>query len=470
MSSIPQVSEAMQQVLSERATALERSSGFVKRRSAHLRGAVFVQSLVFGFLANPQASYSQLRHVAASLGVPVSKQALEQRMGEGSVALLRAVLEEGVGQLMQSEAQVPALLARFSGIYLQDGTQISLPASLASQWPGNQTSPPFVRGSLRVQIRLEMARGQWRGLWLQAGREDEASGPAVQTPLPEGAIWVVDAGYRDLTTMRNLGVSGRFWLMPPVANLVIWDPRGVRCSLADLLSRTSTSVLDLEVQVGERERLPVRLLAVRGSSEQAERRRAGAQAEVSLPPKGVRRPNEGHRVPPTQTGKRDHHGDRQRKKRRTSQQRRALLEWTILMTNVPRSQLSVPEALVVYRCRWQMELLWKLGKEIVHVDTWRSGNPHRILTEILAKLLGLLVSHWVLLLECWDDPRHSTVKAHQVMQWMAPVLAMSLAGRGNLEQALASSAAAMRRGCRIDPRRKRPATYQFVSNPSLMSP
>jgi len=124
----------------------------------------------------------------------VSKQAFEQRMGEESVALLRQVLEEGVGQLIQSEATVPDLLARFSGIFLQDGTQISLPASLASQWPGTQNTPPFVRGSLRVQIRLELARGQWAGLWLQHGREDEASGPAVQTPLPPGSLWVIDAG------------------------------------------------------------------------------------------------------------------------------------------------------------------------------------------------------------------------------------------------------------------------------------
>lgn len=230
MSSVPQVSEAIQQVLSERATALERSTGFVQRESAQLRGAPFVQSLVFGFLANPQASYSQLRHVAASLGVEVSRQALEQRMGEGSVALLRAVLEEGVGHLMQGEGSVPFLLARFRGIFLQDGTQISLPASLAGQWPGNQSPQGEAKGSLRVQIRLELARGQWAGLWLQSGREDEASGPAVQTPLPPGSLWVIDAGYRNLKTLRDLGASGRFWLMPPTSNLVFWDAVGVRRS------------------------------------------------------------------------------------------------------------------------------------------------------------------------------------------------------------------------------------------------
>jgi IS4 transposase len=66
-----------------------------------------------------------------------------------------------------------------------------------------------------------------------------------------------------------------------------------------------------------------------------------------------------------------------------------LLDWNIILTNVPREKLSVNEALVLYRCRWQMELLWKLSKEIDHVDTWRSEKPERILTEILEKLVGL---------------------------------------------------------------------------------
>jgi hypothetical protein len=56
MSSLAHVSEAMQHILSDHATALERPTGFVKRSSAQLRGAVFVQSLVFGFLANPARS------------------------------------------------------------------------------------------------------------------------------------------------------------------------------------------------------------------------------------------------------------------------------------------------------------------------------------------------------------------------------------------------------------------------------
>jgi hypothetical protein len=145
MSSIPQISDAMRYVLSKRATALERESGLVQRSSARLDGAIFAQSLVFGFLANPQASYSQLRHVAASLGVQVSRQAVEQRMGQASVIFLRQLLEEAVGQVIQSEGRMPEVLSRFHGVYLQDGTKISLPPSLAKAWPGTRGGNPFTQ-------------------------------------------------------------------------------------------------------------------------------------------------------------------------------------------------------------------------------------------------------------------------------------------------------------------------------------
>ena len=44
MSSLSQVSEAMKKILTERASALERPTGFVQRSSAYLRGEIFTES------------------------------------------------------------------------------------------------------------------------------------------------------------------------------------------------------------------------------------------------------------------------------------------------------------------------------------------------------------------------------------------------------------------------------------------
>jgi hypothetical protein len=42
------------------------------------------------------------------------------------------------------------------------------------------------------------------------------------------------------------------------------------------------------------------------------------------------------------------------------------------------------------RLRWQIELFWKLWKQEGKIDTWRSNKPQRILTEVSAKLLGVI--------------------------------------------------------------------------------
>ena len=462
MSSIPQVSEAMQRVLTTRAKQLERPTGFVQRSSAQLDGPTFAQTTVFGWMANPQASYPQLRHVAASVDVAVSAQAIEQRFGKESAALLRELLQEAVGEVLCSQASVPELLSRFSGVYVQDGTLISLPAELKDDWPGwGGSTPEAGASSLRVQVRLDLARGGMQGPWLSAGREAERSGQAHEAPLPEGCLYNVDAGYFTLSEMRAHSKAGRYWLTSAKAGTLLVDARGQCWDLISFLRAQKSDEVDVELFLGKRERLPVRLIAKRVSPELAKQRRASANRLVEGKPKGVQRPNAKKRQP----------GDkrqRQRKHRRTGKKRLELLEWTILVTNVPRALLSLEEALVLARCRWQIELCWKLWKQVGKVDTWRSAKPYRILSEIYAKLLGLLITHWLTLIECWPAPNRSLFKARQVVQWMAPVLALGVAGVVPLASMVGRTAHTMASGCTVTARRKRPAAYQLVANPKLI--
>lgn len=59
MTTIPQVGQSMQVILNETADQIGRASGFVQRQSK-LGGADLVQTLVFGWLANSQASLEEL--------------------------------------------------------------------------------------------------------------------------------------------------------------------------------------------------------------------------------------------------------------------------------------------------------------------------------------------------------------------------------------------------------------------------
>jgi hypothetical protein len=225
------------------------------------------------------------------------------------------------------------------------------------------------------------------------------------------------------------------------------------------------AVVDVWIQAGMRDRLPCRLIAVRLNRAQ---RRIKAWYTVYQPAskKGVQTcgPKRGKKL-----------GDNKKRKRsrkickKTSKARLKLADWMILLTNVPIEKLSTDEALVVMRCRWQIELLWKLWKQYGKIDTWRSEKPARIETEIYAKILVLLIEHWITILGCWEDPKRSLRKAQQVTQWNASALGFALIGEMSLSRTIQMIAGAMSKGCRINSRRKKPNTYQLVRNPKLIS-
>src|SRR5215213_4196092 len=115
MTTIPKLSRTLNAVLTERADALARVSGFV-RRSSKLSGAAFVQTLVFGWLGTPTAGIGALSRLAGALGVPITPQGLEQRCTKVAATYLQQVLAEGVQRLVESEPAAVPILGRFTGV------------------------------------------------------------------------------------------------------------------------------------------------------------------------------------------------------------------------------------------------------------------------------------------------------------------------------------------------------------------
>src|SRR5262249_57557502 len=88
-----------------------RGRGFVQRTSP-LSGATFSQTLVFGFLGNPQATLEELTQTAAALGVEVSPQALDQRFTAAAAACLHQVLLTAIARVITAEPVAIPLLER----------------------------------------------------------------------------------------------------------------------------------------------------------------------------------------------------------------------------------------------------------------------------------------------------------------------------------------------------------------------
>jgi hypothetical protein len=90
------------------------------------------------------------------------------------------------------------------------------------------------------------------------------------------------------------------------------------------------------------------------------------------------------------------------------------------------------------------------------------------LCEVYAKLLAMVVQHWLLLTGCWSYPDRSLVKAAQTVRQHALHLALSVADPTATGAAIALLHRCLAAGCRLNRRTSRPNTYQLLLDPSLI--
>lgn len=435
------------------ANQLARATGFVQRER-EINGTNFARTLVFGFQQHPDASYSDLQQTMATQGVVVSQQAIEQRMrpeaSEFALQLCQHLLTDAI---VGPDCPL-GTLSGFNGVYLQDGTSISLPDEAKEQWPGSGTrTGSGGEARLRVQVRLDLQRGGLSGPYLQAGREAERSGASSveENPLPEGSLYVTDTGYVTLERIQQYEGTKRFFLAPASMRAKVIDAHGISRDLPEFLAcrvRQGYQRIDEWVELGVSQRVRVRLIAL-PNAHPAKRRR-------DTPP---RRKGARHDV---QVGrKKGLKGERGRKNNIMSRRRYQMRDWTVIVTNVATERLTSEQARELLRARWQSELLWKLWKQSAHLDVWRSEKLTRILCEVYAKLIGVTIGHWFTIVGCWQQVHRSLVQASKVVQKLSMSVLLTLDGPIDLSQVLARSSTMMRR-CRLNPRRKHPNTSQHL--------
>ena len=102
MGILTQVAEGMQAVLTETADIIGRETGFIKRLRK-LSGSGFVQTLVFGWLSNPNSTIEELCQSAATLDTDISPHGLNKRFTPQAANCLKKVLEAAVGTVIASE-------------------------------------------------------------------------------------------------------------------------------------------------------------------------------------------------------------------------------------------------------------------------------------------------------------------------------------------------------------------------------
>lgn len=433
---LPQVHAAMEAVLTTYADQLARPTGFLQRQG-NLSGSDYARLWVLSWLKNPQIPLEEMAQFGKSLGIQISSQGIHDRWSRQAAAFMKALFEVALTQVVVANPVAVPLLARFGAVVVEDSTQIHLLKELLSsfQASGNVKGKAAEAGC-KLHMRLDLLRGGLQCSSLLDGLSADPKTPLAALPQVERTLNIRDRGFFDLKRLKREAQEGHYSLTYYKSGICLFDTQGEPLDLLLWLAQLLQLDLPLHrnVLVGHL-RFPMRLLLSPLPKEQAHRRRAVLQRTAQKHSKMV-----------------DH--------------RQFLLAgYDVILTNAPADLLNLQEALVLLHLRWQIELLIKLWKQDGLLDEWRTNNPWRVLCEMYAKLIGVLIQHWMLVVGCWQEPHRSLRKAAKPVRDHAIMLAYAYAGDFPLEFVLGKIFMTMQVGSKLNPRKKHPNASQCLFDP-----
>ena len=435
------VASLMQELFLRDAEVLAKRTGFQKRTSK-LCATQFAQVIVMGFLADPDITLDELAQIAAQLDAPVSPQAIDQRFTAEAVAFLERLLLSQIRHVVRAEEPTTAaLLGRFSQVCLQDSTVIPLPAAFEDRYRGcGGSTDEAGRAALKFQVRLDLLRGGFEAIRIEEGRQCDQTTPLQTEAIEPGSLHLRDLGYFDLDVLQAITDRAAYFVSRLNDQVSVLDPQtGQPLDLIAWLSHLGPRARAVErpVAIGVNHGLSCRLIAIR------------------VPPAIARR-------------RRQELNRRAQKKGYTPTARKlALCEWNVYVTNAGGELLSIEEVVVLARLRWQIELLFKHWKSDGKLAHSRSEKPERVLCEIFAKLIGLIVEHWILLQSCWGDFRISLRRASKAVRRCAMMILVTFQDAGRFATTLELIRKRLVKAARKEKRARHPSAFQLVEIPSI---
>ena len=412
------------------------SSGVIVRKRK-FDALSLARTFVLGFLQKPSASDADLAAMAVQCGADVSPQAVEQRHTPKLVKFFQELFYKTLKVAVAADKALAPILERFTSVIVLDSTTITLPDSMAEEYPGCGGSYGGGKAAVKFQVEWDLRSGAMAHVEVEPGRSPDGATARQQVRRGKGSLRISDLGYFNLTVFAAMHAAGEYFLsrLQPGTHVHV-DANPL--ALVDWLNRQMGSFVDAMVELGQEQRLPCRLIAWRMPTELADRCRQKLRAYY-----------------------RDKYG------KEPSAERLALCGWTILVTNVPPEMLSPKEAVVLYRARWQIELLFKRWKSQGLIADLQGSTDVRQMVRLWARLLATIVQHWLVIGTAWD-PAQSLTKVGEAIRHFVGRLAAALNCHSDLHEVLADLKKTVQKTCRRNKRRAKPGTFELLNDVELL--
>lgn len=193
------------------------------QRSSPLDGSIFLQSLVMNVFRAGVIALDQLAQTAHRLNadIRISGQAFKERFNARSVEFLKALFAEALQMTLPQQSEVLALLSAFNEVNLLDSTTVTLPETLATEFPG--CGGAGAKAAVKLYLVLNYLTGGYQQMRIEAGRKaDQDMGERFLAEHKAGALWLFDLGFFNAPFLAQIARAATFFVCRLAASQTVF--------------------------------------------------------------------------------------------------------------------------------------------------------------------------------------------------------------------------------------------------------
>lgn len=288
----------------------------------------------------------------------ITKQSLHERFNSRTEGFLKTFSQVCLKHFQMKKLPQLNGLEQFSSINIIYSSTVSLHHALSVLFKGSGGAAS--NAAMKIQMMFDYLGGQIKELTLTSGCNNDQGFNDYFKVVEKGALYLTDLGYFKLNTFKKIAEENAFFVSRLLTGTKLLTQDKKPIDLLHILSN-SAECLSINVLMGANHKIPVRLIAQRLPLDIAEQRR--------------RRLKEDHR----------------RRGSTPSLESIALQGWSIYITNTSEAQISNEAIHQTYALRWQIELLFKLSKSLMHIDSIKTKKTSRVVIETYGKFIAMML-------------------------------------------------------------------------------
>ena len=333
------------------------ATGFQKRAHRKIEPLAFA-SLLLHESVKGAPSYNDLAARTEVIGgESVSRQGVWKRVNDECVHFLQAILARAImGRLPRSLADAYSSCGPYKRVLIQDSTVVRLPLRLFAAFSGVANASSSVCNA-RIQVVYDLVAAEFVAFSVDSySKNDLKAAPELE--LREGDLVLRDRGYLCCEEIQRHVDWGADCVYRHKHKTVYIDPKtGKPVDLIARLDRDGS--IDMDVQLNNKERTPVRLVAAPVEEETANLRRMKLKKEAK-----------GHAP---------------------SAQLLHLMSWTIFITTISRADASFRDLLAIYGLRWRIESIFKAWKSNMNFAAIHGVSEKQLHALLAARMTTIVI-------------------------------------------------------------------------------